>query len=108
MHARYSADPDVGRLLGCARGKTQNLRFGLAQGGGPAPVLELAFNPADNTLAVCTSQSLAVHDPRTGTELTRILQSADHFALSSDGMLIATTDSTVLRVLASGSSPDDH
>jgi WD40 repeat protein len=73
-----------------------------------APVLELAFNPADNTLAVCTSQSLAVHDPRTGTELTRILQSADHFALSSDGMLIATTDSTVLRVLASGSSPGDH
>lgn len=74
----------------------------------PAPVLDLAFNPADNTLAVCTSQSLAVHDPRTGTELTRILQPADHFALSSDGMLIATTDSTVLRVLASGSSPDDQ
>jgi hypothetical protein len=69
-------------------------------------VLDLAFNPADNTLAVCTSQSLAVHDPRTGTELTRILQPADRFALSSDGMLIATTDSTVLRVLASGSSPD--
>ena len=28
------ADPDVGRLLGCVHGKTQNLRFGLAQGGG--------------------------------------------------------------------------
>ena len=30
----YQADPDVGRLLGCVHGKTQNLRFGLAQGGG--------------------------------------------------------------------------
>ena len=30
----HQPDPDVGRLSGCARGKTQNLRFGLAQGGG--------------------------------------------------------------------------
>ena len=31
---RSSADPDIGRQLGCARGRTQDLRFGLAQGGG--------------------------------------------------------------------------
>ena len=74
----------------------------------PAPVLDLAFNRADNTLAVCTSQSLAIHDPRTGTELTRILQPADRFALSSDGMLIATTDGTFLRVLSTGAPPPDH
>jgi hypothetical protein len=49
----HIADPDVGRLLGCVHGKTQNLRFGLAQGGGWA-----AKSPGNwavrGTVADCT------------------------------------------------------
>jgi WD40 repeat protein len=75
----------------------------------PAPVLDLGFNPADNTIAILTSpSSLVVRDPRSGVELVRVLQRVDHFAFSADGTLMATADETIVRVFASTSSPKDR
>ena len=70
------------------------------------PISALAFNPADNRLAVATeAPSITVHDPRSGTELAPFLhpQPARQFAVSADGALIATKcDDGVVRVFASG------
>jgi WD40 repeat protein len=75
----------------------------------PAPVSDLAFNPADNTIAILTSpSSLVVRDAHTGVELVRVSQPVDHFAFSADGTLMATTDETIVRVFASGSSPNNR
>ncbi|MGC5018385.1 hypothetical protein [Micromonospora sp. DT47] len=70
------------------------------------PVSELAFNPVDNSLAVATAAaSIAVHDPRSGIELARILhpKPARSFAFSADGVLVATTsDDNIVRVWTTG------
>ncbi|MGO9928598.1 MAG: WD40 repeat domain-containing protein [Mycobacterium sp.] len=72
----------------------------------PGPVSDLAFNPVENTLAICAPNSTVVRDARDGTELTRILTPASQLAFSADGAWIATigTD-TVVRVVASGAAP---
>ncbi len=77
-----------------------------------APISGLAFNPADNSVAVATAAaSIAVHDARDGIELVRILhpKPAAHFAFSADGALIATiSDDGIVRVWTSGSPPSDR
>ena len=74
-----------------------------------APVSDLAFNPTDDTLAICTSESLVVRDARTGIEMVRILRAVEQFIISADGALLATTgDDSVVRVFASGGSLGDQ
>lgn len=74
-----------------------------------APVSALAFNPADNAVAVATAApSVAVHDASSGVQLVRLLHPgpARHLAFSSDGALIATSsDDRIVRVWESGSPP---
>jgi WD40 repeat protein len=77
-----------------------------------APILEMAFNPGEHTVAVATAgASVVVYDARDGIELVRILQPTpvSQFAFSADGGLIATTsDDGIVRVWASGLLPSDR
>jgi WD40 repeat protein len=76
------------------------------------PISGLAFNPADNSVAVATAgASVVVYDARDGIELVRILQPTpvSHFAFSADGALIATAgDDGIVQVWTSGSAPTDR
>jgi WD40 repeat protein len=80
--------------------------------GYPTPVSALAFNPADNSLAVATGgRTVTVLDARAGVELARILHpaAAPSFAFSGDGALIATiSDDAIVRVWTSGSPPREE